>query len=102
MPDSGEHQAGAFLFNTVYWLLSPANRDLGLLILSSAAALLGGATPDALEPPTWAGHRGDWHYIGGLLSALPSLALWQSEGIGFLIGAYCVGYFSHFVLDVTT
>jgi len=101
MPNAPKHQAGAFFLNIVYWLLSPNSSSLPLFLLSSGSALIGGAMPDILEPATWPGHRGVWHYLGGVAALLPALSLWQSSNPRFLIGSFCVGYFSHLLLDVT-
>ena len=102
MPDAGEHQAGAFVANLLYWVISAWSGDFFILLLSWAFAALGGATPDLLEPATWYGHRGAWHYVAGFLSIFPAFILLGTNGLGFVLGAFCIGYFSHFLLDVTT
>jgi len=102
MPDSGEHQIGAFVADIFYWVLSTWSGNIALLLLSWMAAVFGGAAPDMLEPATWYGHRGAWHYVAGFLALLPAMLMLKSNAIGFLIGAFCIGYFSHFLLDLVT
>jgi hypothetical protein len=93
------HLFGAFLFNLVYWIIATENSLAGLLA-SCILACCGGLLPDVLEPPTWPGHRGVFHYVVGPISILPAIFLINSNLILFAGGAFCFGYFSHFVLDV--
>jgi len=102
MPNAGEHQIGSIALTGIYWILSPWTGSLPLALLGIGIGSIGGTLPDILEPATWPGHRGAWHYIGGILSLFPALALRNSTDIGFLVGCLCVGYFSHFLLDVST
>jgi membrane-bound metal-dependent hydrolase YbcI (DUF457 family) len=102
MPDAGEHQVGAFVANLLYWVISAWSGNFFVLLLSWVAAAFGGAAPDMLEPATWYDHRGAWHYAIGFFSIFPAIALLGSNALGYFIGAFCIGYFSHFLLDVTT
>ena len=102
MPDAGEHQIGAIAAILIYWFFSVWNGNILMLLLGWIAAALGAAAPDILEPATWYGHRGAWHYAGGIVSFFPALFLLSSDALGYLIGAFCIGYFSHFLLDVLT
>ncbi|MDH5266493.1 MAG: hypothetical protein OEW62_02305 [Candidatus Bathyarchaeota archaeon] len=94
-----EHVLGALISNFVYWMI-PLHNGIAALLISSIFALWGGLAPDALEPPTWRGHRGGWHYFAGPISILPAIFFVNSDLILFVIGAFCVGYFSHFILDI--
>jgi len=94
-----EHVLGALIFNFIYWII-PNNNGVAALMISSIFALWGGLAPDALEPPTWPGHRGGWHYVVGSISILPAIFFINSDLIPFVIGAFCLGYFSHFILDI--
>ena len=94
-----EHILAALIFNFVYWTISFNNGFMGLL-MSSVFAFWGGLMPDMLEPPTWRGHRGVFHYVGRPLSILPTLLFLDSNLILFMVGGFCIGYFSHFILDV--
>jgi len=102
MADAAKHQIGAFVADLVYWFISIWIGNIGLFLVSWIAAGLGGLAPDILEPPTWPGHRGLWHYIVGFLAVLPAIFMLKSNEFGFVIGAFCIGYFSHFVLDMVT
>jgi len=94
-----EHIIGALLFNFIYWIIAAEN-TIGGLLISSIFACVGGLLPDVLEPPTWPGHRGVFHYFFGPISIIPTLFFLNSTLILFAIGAFCLGYFSHFVLDI--
>ena len=93
---------GSLLFGFLYWGLSSWRDSPGLLVVGLLFAALGGMMPDQLEPPTGPDHRGAWHYLGGLLSALPAYSMINAGAVGFVIGSFCVGYFSHFVLDIAS
>lgn len=95
----GEHILGALIFNFIYWMI-PIHNGIATLLISSIFALCGGLVPDVLEPPTWRGHRGVWHYFVGPVIILPAIFFINSNSILFVIGAFCVGYFSHSILDI--
>jgi len=94
-----EHILGALIFNFIYWMIAIHN-GIAALLISSIFALCGGLAPDVLEPPTWRGHRGGWHYFAGSISVLPAIIFINSDLMLFVIGAFCVGYFSHLILDI--
>ena len=94
-----EHVLGALIFNFIYWMISN-NNGVAALLISSIFALGGALAPDALEPPTGPGHRGGWHYFAGPISVLPAIFFINSDLMPFVISAFCVGYFSHFILDI--
>jgi len=72
---------------------------LGILLLGSVAAILGGAAPDLIEPATWPGHRGIFHLLG-FLAIFPVLILSPSTDIlEIALASFFIGYFSHFILD---
>ena len=93
------HLFGAFVFNLIYWLIALDNTLLGFLT-SCIFACLGGLFPDILEPPTWPGHRSIFHYFIGPISVIPAIYFINLSMLNFLAGAFCFGYFSHFVLDI--
>jgi len=93
------HIFGALVFNFIYWIMAIDHTIAGLLI-SCIFACCGGLIPDVLEPPTWPGHRGVMHYFVGPISILPAIFLFNSNSILFAIGAFSLGYFSHFILDI--
>lgn len=101
--NSDEHMAGAFVFYLIYWTLTTifllTGVSIGNLIFGSFFAILGGLAPDILEPPTWWGHRGVFHWLG-FLSLIPILLATPSKNIpAVLVSSFFVGYLSHFVLD---
>jgi len=100
MPNASEHQIGSGIFFLFYWITSPWISSLSLGLVGVILAFLGGMMPDILEPATWPGHRGLWHYLVGALVVIPAIALHSGNNSGFIIGSFCIGYFSHFVLDV--
>lgn len=94
-----EHLFGAFVFSLFYWFLATNNSLTGLLV-TCIFACIGGLMPDVLEPATWPGHRGFFHYFFGPFCIVPALLFMNSSNLGFMGGAFCFGYFSHFLLDV--
>ena len=105
MPDGDTHAVGAFIFFIFYFILSLILAEKDDLLLQFIAGLfvsqLGGSMPDIIEPPTWPGHRGVFHYGVGFLTFIPALLLITSTNLlSFSIGSFSVGYFSHFILDV--
>ena len=102
MPEFGEHIGGAFVFGAVYWVLSGFTGGVGVAILGVITALLGGMTPDILEPADGPDHRSVFHWLVGFLVAFPAYLWIGAGGLLFVAGSYCVGYFSHFVLDYFT
>jgi len=101
--NSDEHIAGAFLFNLVFSgskiILTGMKVSIGLHILSSITAILGGLSPDMIEPATSPRHRGVFHYLVGPLSIIPALLLDSSDVLIFSVSSFFMGYFSHFCLD---
>jgi hypothetical protein len=94
-----EHFIGALLFNFAYWIIAAEN-TIGGLLISSIFACIGGLLPDVLEPPTWPGHRGFFHYVVGPISVIPAIVFINSSMLHFIGGSFCFGYFSHFILDI--
>ena len=102
MPEFGEHMVGAFVFGVIYWVLSGFSGGLLLAIMGVVFALLGGMTPDTLEPADGPDHRSVFHWLVGFLIVIPAYLWISADGLLFVAGSYCVGYFSHFVLDYFT
>lgn len=103
--DSDEHMMGAFLFYLIYGslriFLLPIGISIGSFALGGFIAFLGGLAPDTIEPPTWPGHRGFFHYIVGPVSIIPAVVFLNATNIMiYSIGSFCLGYFSHFFLDI--
>ena len=99
MPNREDHMIGAFVLNIAYWILSNWFPSIDLFIGSSFGALIGGLFPDMIEPPTWPGHRGAWHYLGGPLALLLALVLMNKEPASFIGGAAFMGFVSHIIMD---
>ncbi|MFZ7136858.1 MAG: hypothetical protein ACOWW1_00340 [archaeon] len=93
------HLFGAFIFNIVYWIIATDNSIVGFLT-SCIFACVGGMLPDILEPATWPGRRSVFHYVVGPISIIPAIVFVNSNMLYFIGGAFCFGYFSHFILDI--
>jgi membrane-bound metal-dependent hydrolase YbcI (DUF457 family) len=93
-----EHFIGSLVFNLIFWILT-SFPSIGMLLVGSIGAVIGGAAPDLIEPATWPGHRGIFHWLG-VLAIFPVLLLLPYSGIlQILLASFFLGYFSHFILD---
>ena len=92
----GEHTTGGIILGGLIGLLfSPNSTHLLVLVLT---AIIGSWMPDILEPPTWPGHRGIFHYLGGPLAGAIVIFSLSPSATSYILGT-AAGYFSHFVLD---
>lgn len=103
--NSDEHSVGAFLFYLVYLGLSivlwMVDVSIGKLLVGFFMAIVGGLAPDIIEPPTWPGHRGFFHYTIGPANIIPALIFTNSTNLVLSsVDAFRMGYFSHFILDI--
>lgn len=96
--DGEAHFYGSLLFYGLFWLLTGAQNP-GFLILGALFSMIGGAAPDILEPPTWPGHRGLLHLFGFFTIIIAIIFAPPQDVISLAISSFCVGYFSHFILD---
>ncbi len=104
MADRNGHAIGAFAFYLGYFILALLSSGMEDLFLAFFIGLfvsqLGGVAPDIIEPPTWPGHRGFFHYGVGLLSFFTTvLFMFSFSIIGYSVASFSIGYFSHFILD---
>jgi len=96
--DGDEHFIGSLLFNAIFWILT-SFPSIGILLIGSITAVLGGAAPDLIEPATWPGHRSIFHWLG-VLAIFPVLLLSPySDILEVMLASFFLGYFSHFILD---
>jgi len=93
-----EHFFGSLTFNGIFWIVTNFPK-VGVLLIGSIAAILGGAAPDLIEPPTWPGHRGIFHWLGGLAIIPVFLLNPYSDILEIILASFFLGYFSHFILD---
>ena len=96
--NGNEHSLGSLLLNIIFWFMTNFPK-IGVLLIGSVAAILGGAAPDLIEPATWPGHRGIFHRLG-FLAIFPVLLLSPYSNIlEIMLASFFLGNFSHFILD---
>jgi len=77
---------GSLFFSFIFWIMTSFPK-IGVLLLGSVAAVFGGVAPDLIEPATWPGYRGIFHWLG-FLAIFPVLLLFPSTNILEIVIAF--------------